>query len=249
MGFDGDFYFLGTSFKVFFIDLLLSGDNAVVIALACRSLPAPQMRKAIFIGTAAAILLRVYLTLVVSYLLEIPGLKLVGAVALLIIAIKLIVEEDKEGKTADSSDPDGRQNLDLWSAVFVVVVADLIMSLDNVVALAAVAKGSIFFLALGLLLSIPLLMFGSLFVAALLKRYPLLITAGGALLGWIAGDIGITDPLIADWVSVQAPALIPAMPLLGAIFVLLEGRIIEGERARSRSPKGLRQDITEHSER
>lgn len=229
MGFDGDFSFLGTSLKVFFIDLLLSGDNAVVIALACRTLPANQMRKAILIGTGVAILLRVYLTTVVAYLLEIPCLKLVGAGALIVIAIKLIVVEDKQGAGTPESGSDGKQSLDLWTAVFIVVIADVIMSLDNVVALAAVAQGSIFFLSLGLVLSIPLLMFGSMFVAALLKRYPILITAGGALLGWIAGEIGVSDPMIADWMTVQAPALAVAMPLLVTIFVLLESRVVEDE--------------------
>lgn len=235
MGFDGDFSFLGTSLKVFFVDLLLSGDNAVVIALACRALPSNQMRKAILIGTGIAILLRVYLTTMVAYLLEIPCLKLVGAVALVVIAIKLMVKEDEQGGETNRSGGDGKPSLDLWTAVFVVVIADVIMSLDNVVALAAVAKGSIFFLGLGLVLSIPLLMSGSMFVAALLKRYPMLIAAGGAFLGWIAGDIGVSDPMVADWVTVQAPALTVAMPLLVALFVLMESHIVEDERRRSKA--------------
>ena len=107
------------------------------------------------------------------------------------------------------------------------------MSLDNVVALAAAANGSLFFLALGLLLSIPLLMWGSMFVAALLKRYPILITAGGVLLGWIAGDIATADPILADWLNTDAPALSVALPLLVAIFVLIESPIVEEERRSS----------------
>ncbi len=240
MGFDGDFVFLGTSLKVFLIDLLLSGDNAVVIALACRTLPPRQMRMAVLIGTAAAIVLRVYLTTVVSYLLDVPFLKLIGAFALLVIGIKLMVAEDEHQLEQKVGNAAGfaPQTLEMWSAVILVVLADLVMSLDNVVALAAVAKGSIVFLALGLLLSIPLLMYGSLFVAALLKRYPILITAGGGLLGWIAGDIAVSDPSIADWVNTQAPALIAAMPVLGALFVLMESRIIENEPKRALAPAG-----------
>ena len=232
MGLDGGFVFFGTSLKVFLVDLLLIGDNAVVIALACRSLPPRQMRTAVLIGTAAAILLRVYLTTVVSYLLDVPFLKLVGAVALLIIGIKLMIAEDAERADAPPG-ATGRfspQALEMWSAVVLVVLADLVMSLDNVVALAAVAKGSILVLAFGLILSIPLLMYGSLFVAVLLRRYPILISAGGMLLGWVAGDIAATDPAVAHWVNSEAPALTVALPLLGAVFVLLESRIIEAER-------------------
>jgi YjbE family integral membrane protein len=232
MNFDGDVFFLSTSLKVVFVDLLLSGDNAVVIALACRSLPPQQVRKAILYGTAAAILLRVYFTMIVAYLLDVPGIKLVGAVALIVIAIKLIIDEDKQSAAARKSGGDEKKSIDLWTAVIVIVISDVIMSLDNVVALAAAAKGSVFFLVLGLALSIPLLMWGSMFVAALLKRYPIIIKAGGALLGWIAGDIGVSDPVIADWMSRQAPALVLAAPLLCALFVLLESRIVQNDGGR-----------------
>src|SRR4029077_11054483 len=119
----------------------------------------------------------------------------------------------------------------LWTAIGIILIADLAISLDNVVALAAVAQGNVVFLTLGLLASIPLLMYGSMFVTALLNRYPILVAAGGALLGWIAGDMGISDPIISDGVSTQAPALTVAMPLLGAVFVLLESRIIEQSQA------------------
>jgi YjbE family integral membrane protein len=222
------------SLEVFLIDLLLSGDNAVVIALVCRALPPRQMRQALLVGTAAAILLRLYLTSVVAYLLEIPCLRLVGAVALVVIAIKLVVVEDK-GKRRQRQGSSASQpgSPDLRSAITLIILADLVMSLDNVVALAAAAKGDILILAVGLVLSIPLLMFGSVFVGALLGRYPVLIKAGGALLGWIAGDIGIADPLVADWVNQQAPALAAAMPVVGAVFVLLESRIVERDRERA----------------
>lgn len=228
MGFESIFHDLNLTLRVFLIDLLLSGDNAVVIALACRSLPPAQMRRAMLIGTIGAIVLRIGLTSIAGFLLTLPLLKLVGGIALTAIAIKLVLDEDQEG---DDPAIAARQPVGLWSAVGTVIIADVVMSVDNVVALAAAAEGSLLFLASGLLLSIPLLMFGSLFVTALLGRYPLLIRAGGALLGWLAGDIAIADPLIANWVNQQAPALVGVVPILVAVFVLVESRIIEEARA------------------
>ena len=226
MGLDAIWHSLSMTLQVSFIDLLLSGDNAIVIALACRSLPAAQMRQAILIGTAAGIGLRVLFTGMVTMLLSLAGLKLLGMVALLFIAMKLLVDETDDVSGNTSTDPE-QAEVSLWPVVSVIVTADLVMSVDNVVALAAVTQNSLFFLLLGLGLSVPLLMYGSLFVTGLLQRYPLLIPAGGALLGWVAGDIGSSDPLIADWVATQAPALTLAMPLACAIFVLLESRIIQ----------------------
>ena len=225
---DGLFHYFGLTLEVFLIDLLLSGDNAVVIALACRSLPPLQMRRAMLIGTGGAIALRLLLTSVASLLLTIPLLKLVGGAALAAIAIKLIVEEDAavSPEVAGVASP-GR----LSSAIGTIIVADAVMSLDNVVGLAAATRGEIAFLALGLLLSIPLLMFGSLFVTTLLQRYPLLIQGGGALLGWLAGDLAVTDPLISPLLSQQAPALTVLVPWLVAVFVVAESRIIEQSRA------------------
>ena len=226
MGLDTIWHNLSVTLQVSFIDLLLSGDNAIVIALACRSLPASQMRRAILIGTAVGIGLRVLFTGMVTLLLSLAGLKLLGMVALLFIAIKLLIDETGDASSNTQAEPVPSE-ASLWPVVSVIVTADLVMSVDNVVALAAVTQNSLFFLLLGLGLSVPLLMYGSLFVTSLLQRYPLLIPAGGALLGWVAGDIGSSDPLIADWVTTQAPALTLAMPLACAIFVLLESRIIQ----------------------
>jgi YjbE family integral membrane protein len=228
MGFDSVFHYLNLTLEVFFVNLLLSGDNAVVIALACRSLPPQLTRRAMLIGIEGAIVLRILLTGVASLLLRIPLLKLVGGVALTVIAIKLTVEE--AGETASDKSP-LKNPPGLWSAVGTIIVADLVMSVDNVVALAAVAQGSIFFLALGLLMSVPLLLFGSLFVTAILRRYPLLKRGGGAMLGWIAGDIAISDPIIADWVNQQSPALTLVVPILVVVFVLIESRIVEEAQA------------------
>ena len=228
MGFDNIFHYLNLTLEVFFVNLLLSGDNAVVIALACRSLPPALTRRAMLIGIDGAIALRVLLTIFASFLLSIPLLKLVGGVALTVIAIKLTVEEQRETKS-DQSPPKDAPGL--WSAVGTIIVADLVMSVDNVVALAAVAHGSIIILTMGLLMSVPLLIFGSVFVSVLLRRYPLLKLGGGAMLGWLAGDIAITDPMIMDWVNQQAPALTVVVPVLVIVFVLVESRIMENAQA------------------
>lgn len=230
MGFDSLFHFLSLTLQVFFVNLLLSGDNAVVIALACRSLPPKMTRRAMLIGIDAAIALRILLTAVASFLLHIPLLKLIGGVALAAIAIKLTIEEQGEKQSDQSS---LKNSADFWSAVGTIIIADLVMSLDNVVALAAVAQGSIFYLTLGLLMSVPFLLFGSLFVTALLRRYPLLKRGGGAMLGWLAGDIAISDPLISNWVNQQSPALTIVVPILVVVFVLIESRIMEEAQAAS----------------
>lgn len=228
MNLDGAFDIFGLSLQVFLIDLLLGGDNALVIGLVCRSLPPRQMRRAMIFGTAAAIVLRIYLTTIVSWLLAIPFLKLTGGAALLMIAIKLLVEEQDEGPMPGAAATEGEQ--ELWVAIVLIVIADLVMSLDNVIGLAAAARGSMMVLGLGLLFSLPLLIYGSLFVAALLKRYPQLITAGGALLGWLGGDIAISDPILSGWVATQAPALSVSVPFLAAVFVVVESRIVRTDR-------------------
>ncbi len=232
MGIDGIVFYLNLTLEVFFLDLLLSGDNAVVIALACRSLPDRQKRQAMLLGTGIAILLRILLTLAASAVLQVPLLKLLGGIALTVIAIKLTIE-DQPADTGNNENSPGEWagRADLPSVIGTVVVADLVMSTDNVVALAAVAKGSMAVLALGLLLSVPFLMFGSWYVPALLRRYPVLTRIGGAMLGWFAGDIAVSDPLYAGWIEQQSPALSVVVPLLVAAYVLLQSRIIDQSRA------------------
>jgi YjbE family integral membrane protein len=244
MGFDNVFHYLNLTLEVFLVDLLLSGDNAMVIALACRSLPPELTRRAMLIGIGAAIAMRILLTSVASFMLSIPMLKLVGGIALTIIAIQLIIEEEEE---TEADEIPGNRRPELWSAVSTIIVADLVMSVDNVVALAAVTQGSLLFLVIGLLMSVPLLMFGSLFVTNLLTRYPLLIRGGGALLGWLAGDIAISDPLIAAWVSQQAPALTVVVPIAVALFVLVESRIIETAKATASALRPQRSSRAETS--
>jgi YjbE family integral membrane protein len=173
--------------EIIWIDILLSGDNAVVIALACRSLPDRQRTLGVILGSGAAVALRVVFTLFVVELLGLPYLKIAGGVLLAWIAIMLAGAEEpqKEIRPANT----------LWSAIRIIAVADAVMSLDNMVAVAAAAKGSKLLILLGLALSIPLIVFGSTLVLALLNRLPVLVWAGAALLGWIAGDLLCSDPV------------------------------------------------------
>ena len=238
IGLDTGLHSLGIALQVFLLDLLLSGDNAIVIAMASRRLPAQKIRQAIALGTIAAIALRVVFTSMVTLLLNVPCLKLLGMFALIVIAIKLLIDEESDTHDEHALPLAGKaQPSDsLWSTIGVIVVADVAMSLDNVVALAAIAQNNLVFLILGLALSVPLLMYGSLLVTNLLNRYPILIPAGGALLGWVAGDIGMSDPLIADWVTTQAPGLTVGMPIVCALFVLFESKIIRQNRPRYPAP-------------
>jgi YjbE family integral membrane protein len=227
MAFEAVLHGISMIFQIGLLDLVLSGDNAVVIALACRGLPVAQVKKAVMIGTSVAIVLRVLLTTLAGWLLLVPFLKIAGAGLLIVIAIKLLIEEggDAEDGPSESSPTT------LAGAVATVLIADLVMSMDNVVGLAAVAQGSVFYLVLGLLLSVPLLMFGSLQITRLLQRQPMLVSVGGALLGYVAGDIAVADPLVAGWVNTQSPALNLLLPLLCAVFVVVQARIIRQRRA------------------
>jgi len=175
--------------KIIWINVLLSGDNALVIALACRGLAPRQRLWGMIFGAGAAVILRIIFTGIVASLMELSYLKLVGGLALLVIAAKLLVpeQEDEEGVESASH---------LWAAVQIVVVADIVMSLDNVIAVAAAANGSAPLLILGLAISIPLIVAGAALIMALLNRLPILVWAGAALLGWIAGDVIATDPAV-----------------------------------------------------
>ncbi|MBV8659463.1 MAG: YjbE family putative metal transport protein [Burkholderiales bacterium] len=228
---------LGKIGQISFLDLLLSGDNALVIALACRALPAQLVPRAIGLGTTLAIVLRVVLTALTGVLLGVSYLKLVGAALLIVIAIKLMLDNDADDEH-DASQTRQPSN-DLMTAIMIIISADLALSLDNVVALAAAAQGSLGLLAFGLLLSMPLLMYGSLFISRLLGAYPLLIPAGSAMLGAIAGQIAVADPVWADWVSTQAPALNVVVPALCAVFVIVEAGIVLKQRPTLTAPAPL----------
>jgi YjbE family integral membrane protein len=175
--------------KIIWINVLLSGDNALVIALACRGLQPRHRLWGMVLGAGAAVILRIIFTGIIASLMELPYLKLLGGLALIVIAAKLLVpeREDEEGVESASH---------LWAAVQIVVVADIVMSLDNVIAVAAAANGSVPLLILGLAISVPLIVAGAALIMALLNKLPILVWAGAALLGWIAGDVIATDPAV-----------------------------------------------------
>jgi YjbE family integral membrane protein len=177
--------------KIIWINILLSGDNALVIALACRGLDPRQRLWGMIFGAGAAVVLRIVFTGIVATLMALPYLKLVGGLALIVIAAKLLVPDEDEGNVESASH--------LWAAVQIVVVADIIMSLDNVIAIAAAANGSLPLLILGLAISVPLIVAGAALIMALLTRLPILVWGGAALLGWIAGTVIATDPAVEVW--------------------------------------------------
>jgi YjbE family integral membrane protein len=188
-----------------------------VIALAARSLPPRQQKLAVFWGAGAAVILRIILTIIAVEMLKWPWLKLIGAALLLWIAVKLLLPEDGDGGEIESSD-------NLWSAIRTILIADLVMSLDNVIGVAAAAKGSITLLVLGLAISIPLVVFGATMLMKLMERFPIIITIGAGLLGWVSGDMAATDPVVKAWVDANAAWLHWALPAAGAVFVVVTGR-------------------------
>ncbi len=213
--------------KIIWVNLLLSGDNAVVIALAARSLPPQQQKMAVFWGAGAAVLMRVVLTIFAVALLTLPWLKIVGGVLLLWIGIKLLVPEEGDEDVAASDN--------LYQAIKTILIADLVMSLDNVLAVAAAADSAAptaelvamkyTLLVLGLAISIPIVIFGSTLMLKLMERWPVIIPFGGALLGWIAGEMMVTDPAIDSWVEHNARWLeeMRVAAILGAVLVVIIG--------------------------
>lgn len=207
--------------QIILINIVLSGDNAVVIALAARSLPPRQQKQAVFWGAGAAVVMRIILTVVAVELLKYPYLKIVGALLLFWIAIKLLLPEDDGDDDIESSD-------NLWAAIKTILIADLVMSLDNVIGVAAAAKGSLLLLILGLAISIPIVIFGATMLMRLMDRWPIIITIGAGLLGWVAGEMMVTDPLVKDWVDAHAHFLHWAAPVTGAAIVVAAGKWLAG---------------------
>ena len=201
--------------KIIGVNIVLSGDNAVVIALAARSLPPKQQKAAIFWGSGAAIVMRIVLTIFAVALLALPWLKIIGSVLLLWIGVKLLVPED-EGAEIEASDS-------LWKAIKVILIADLVMSLDNVIAVAAAAGGSLPLLIIGLAISIPLVIFGATLLLKVMERWPIIITIGAALLGFVAGEMAWEDNAVAAFTS-QFPGFIKyVVAAIGAAFVVIVG--------------------------
>lgn len=208
--------------SIILTNIVLSGDNAVVIALAARSLPPAQQKKAIFWGSAAAIILRIVLTLVAVKLLALPYLKIIGAILLFWIGVQLLIEEEEE--VEDGKQPEQKG---MMSAVRTILIADLVMSLDNVLAVAAAAKDSVTLLILGLGISIPLIIFGSTLLLKLMERFPIIITLGGALLGYLAGEMLVTDPAVTTWLGAAVSHTVANIAgAIGAATVVLIGMMM-----------------------
>lgn len=213
--------------QIIWINIILSGDNAVVIALACRGLPPDKQRPGMVIGAFVAVALRVVFTVIVATLLSTPFLKIVGGCLLFWISVKLVLGEEEGGDGAV------KHTDKIWQAVRTVAIADAVMSLDNVLAIAAVAKDSITLLVIGLVISVPLIVAGSAIIMALLGRLPVLVWAGAALLGWVAGEMLVSDPWLVETFGagsihrIELPAA-----FAGALFVLALGYALSRRAAR-----------------
>jgi YjbE family integral membrane protein len=202
--------------KIVWINIILSGDNAVVIAMAARVLPPHQQRRAVIWGSGAAVILRIVLTVVAARLLALPYLQIAGGLLLLWIGVQLLGDEDDGDGNTDA------RHGSLMAAVRTILIADLIMSVDNVIAVAAAAKGSTVLLAIGLALSIPLVIFGSTLMIRLMARFPFIVTLGAAMIGWVGGETIVSDVIFRDSVS-AAPWLHFGGPAAGAALVIMLG--------------------------
>ena len=198
VGIDSDYAL--SILRIIGINIILSGDNAIVIALACRSLPPRQRVIGIILGAGAAVLLRILFTIIIQQLLDVPWLKLIGGLVLLWIAVKLLLGEE-------ASEDSVKSGASVWEAVKIVAIADIVMSLDNVLAIAAAAGGNTNLIVLGLVISIPLVVFGATLLTWMLDRLPILVWAGAALLGWVAGELLATEPILQPYIATVAETL------------------------------------------
>lgn len=215
--------------QIMLVNIVLSGDNAVVIALAARSLPDNQRQKAVVWGSVAAIMMRVGLTVVALQLLRLPYLKLVGSVLLFWIALKLLMPDEEHGNGIESKNT-------LSAAIRTILIADLVMSLDNVLAVAAAAGGDNVLLMLGLAISIPLVIFGSTMILKLMDRFPIIITLGAAILGYVAGEMLITEPALERWSELRHAGWSHFVPLASALLVVALGKWLALRQARTQPP-------------
>ncbi len=207
--------------QILFVDLLLGADNAIVIAMACGRLPPEDSRRAIILGSGGAIALRLAMLMFANALLGVPLVKLVCAWMLLVIALNVRAENGGGWAATPSGGPGPH---DFVSAAVVITFADATMSLDNVVALAAIAGGNFWLLGIGVLISIPILVYGAFILTRILRLAPEIFTIGAAFLGWIAGGMATSDPLVSGWIDANAPALVVFAPALTALFVLAAGK-------------------------
>ena len=204
--------------KIVWINIILSGDNAVVIALAARSLPPAQQKKAVLFGSGAAVLLRIVLTVVAVRLMALPWLQVAGGLLLLWIGLQLLGGDD-EGAG------EGKPTASLMVAVRTILIADVVMSLDNVIAVAAAAQGSLALLVLGLAISIPLVVFGSTLMIRLMERFPVIVTLGAALIGWVGGETIVSDVALRDVLAAN-PWMHYAAAATGAVLVVALGKLL-----------------------
>jgi len=209
-------FFWVTLAQIMMINIMLSGDNAVVIAMASRALPRKQQKQAILFGSFGAIVLRVILTFFAVFLLALPFLKIIGGMLLGWIGIQLLIPDEQ------GAELDGHSNL--WAAIKTIVVADFVMSLDNVLGVAAAAKGNLLLLVIGLAISIPLIIYGSTVILKLMNRWPVIVTLGGGILGWVAGEMLVTDPAIGPWIDINATWLHTGAPIAGTLGVVAIGK-------------------------
>ncbi|MBK8071974.1 MAG: TerC family protein [Ramlibacter sp.] len=205
--------------KIIWINIILSGDNAVVIALAARALPPEQQRKAIFFGSGAAVVLRIILTVVAAKLLELSFLQIVGGALLLWIGVQLLGDEDGE-------EGEGGEHGSLATAIRTILIADVVMSLDNVIAVAAAAKGNNTLLIIGLAISIPLVIFGSTLMIKLMERFPIIVMLGAALIGWVGGETIVSDTALKE-IAAANPWLHYVAAATGAAFVVAVGKALQ----------------------
>jgi len=221
-------------FQIILIDILLGGDNAVVIALACRNLPKQQRMRGIIWGTAGAIILRVILIAFALTLLNIPFLKLVGGALLLWIGVKLLLNDDE--------DHDIQSGSTLLAAIKTIIIADFVMSLDNIIAIAAAAQNAaagqqLGLVIFGLLVSVPIIVWGSTLVLKLIDRFPIVVTLGAALLGWIAGGMLVTDKILIDQFGEPSTMVKLAAEAIGAVFIVALGKWIASRKQASKPAK------------
>ena len=219
---------LGILVEIAAINLVLSGDNAVVIALACRGLPPRQQKQALILGSVGVVVMMTLLTACAAYLLSLPYVQIAGALLLLWIGTKLLTPEIGANHV--------KEGARLARAVKTIIVADIVMSFDNVLGMAGAAEGHLGMLVVGLLITIPLILLCSAAIVKLFGHFPVLVTLGGALLGWVAGEMAVGDPAIAGWVEAAAPYLNIVLPAAGAILVVGLGKTLG--RYGGRAPAG-----------
>jgi len=210
-------------FKIAVINIVLSGDNAVVIALACRSLPPRQQRSAFILGTGGIVVLMTALTSCAALLMTLPYIQIVGSLLLLWIGVKLLLPEDEDGDVKESGN--------FWDAVKTIVIADIVMSMDNVLGMAGAARGHLGMLFLGLLITMPLILFGSAMLVKLMERFPAFVVVGAGLLGYVAGDMAVGDPAVKTYVDMHAHLLEQLAPIVGALLVVVAGKMLARQRA------------------